>query len=124
MIVNYRCCTYNRLKDVIIDGALITIEDIIDVQDDTEHDNDLSNTTFLNPSQTDKPAGEKMFKCEICDFATSSKKNLIDHKEAIHNWCSTCYSSFKNQEKLKNHTKKKHAEKSKLTGLTPGKVPR
>ena len=89
--------TEEREEDNVTKDATLNIVDIIDVQDDTEHDNDLSNTTFLNPSQTDEPAGDKMFKCEICDFATSSKKNLIDHKEAIHNWCSTCYSSFKNQ---------------------------
>ena len=111
-------------EENVTKDATLNMVDIIDVQDDTENENYLSNSTFLNPSQTDEPPGDKIFKCEICDFATSSKKFIIDHKEEIHNWCSKCYSSFKNQEKLKNHTQKKHAEKSKLTGLTPGKVPR
>ena len=46
---------------MIIDGALITIEDIIDVQNDTEHGNDLSNTSFLNPTRIDEPSSVKMF---------------------------------------------------------------
>jgi hypothetical protein len=93
-------------------------ENIVDVQDDIEHEDDISNATFMNPSQIDKLSSDKMLKCEICDFTSSSQNFIVDHKEAIHNWCPTCYSSFKSQEKLKNHIKKKHTGKSKLTGLT------
>ena len=46
---------------MIIDGVIITIEDIIDVQDDREHGNDLSNTSFLNPTRIDEPSSDKMF---------------------------------------------------------------
>ena len=72
---------------------------IIDIDDleDMEHQSDVSNTTFLNPSQDDKPVGAKLFKCKI---------SINDHKEQYHNWCSTCFSSFCSQENLKNHTKK------------------
>jgi hypothetical protein len=93
---------------------------IIDIDDleDMEHQNDVSNTTFLNPAQHDKPFGAKLFKCEICDLTSSSKISINDHKEETHNWCSTCFSSFSSQENLKNHTKTKHNEKSNLTGLT------
>ena len=91
---------------------------IIDVQDEIEHEDDKSNATFMNPSQIDELLSDNMFKCEICDFTSSSKNFIIDHKEEIHNWCRKCYSSFKSKEKLKNHIKKKHTEKPKLTGLT------
>ena len=83
-----------------------------------EYQYDLPNTTFHNPSQEDKPVGAKQFKCKMCDFTSSSKIIINDHKEEIHNWCSTCFSSFSSQENLKNHTKTKHSEKSNLTGLT------
>ena len=73
-------------------------ENIIDVQDDIEHEDDTSNATFMNPSQIDKLLSDNMFKCEICDFTSSSKICIIDHKEAIHNWCPTCYSSFMSQD--------------------------
>ena len=41
-------------ENVTIDATL-NIVDIIDVQEYTEHENDLRNTTYLNPSQTNKP---------------------------------------------------------------------
>ena len=44
--------------------------------------------------------------------------DINDHKEITHNWCLSCFSSFENQEALKKHIKKKHKQKSRLTGLT------
>ena len=113
----------NESVTELIDEAILPEDEsskIIDIDDleDMEHQNDVSNTTFLNPSQHDKPVGAKLFKCEICDFTSSSKISINDHKEETHNWCSTCFSSFSSQENLKNHTKTKHNEKSNLTGLT------
>ena len=101
--------------NVVNEDELNKIVDIVDADDDTEHRND---TTFINPSQTDKllSAKPKLFKCVICDFESSRKNSIDDHKEVAHNWCKLCYSNFKNQEKLNNHKRKKHTEKSMLTG--------
>ena len=113
----------NESVTELIEEAIVPEDEcskIIDIDDleDMEHQNDVSNATFLNPSQDDNPFGAKLFKCETCDFTSSSKISINDHKEETHNWCSTCFSSFSSQENLKNHTKTKHNEKSNLTGLT------
>ena len=113
----------NESVTEVIEEAIVPEDEatkIIDIDDleDMEYQNDLPNTTFHNPSQEDKPVGAKQFKCKMCDFTSSSKIIINDHKEEIHNWCSTCFSSFSSQENLKNHTKTKHSEKSNLTGLT------
>ena len=54
-----------------------TIEQIyamqVDDPDDMEHDNDVSNTTFLNPSQDDKLPSANNIKCEMCNFSYSIK---------------------------------------------------
>jgi hypothetical protein len=112
--VNDETSAIEEVNDVNEDEP-IKIVDIVD-EDDAEKGND---TTFINPSQTDKllSAKPKVFKCEICDFECSRKNLLDDHKGAAHNWCTLCYSSFKSQEKLNNHKKKKHTDKSMLTGL-------
>jgi hypothetical protein len=99
-------------NDVNADESSKIIE-IVDV-DDIENGND---PTFINPSQFDNLLSAQVFKCEICDFESSTQICISNHKEAIHNWCSLCYSSLKSKEKLKNHKKKKHTLKSKLTGL-------
>ena len=107
--------TYNPVNDetnVITEANDVNedepskIVDIVDV-DDAEKGNE---TTFINPSQSDKllSAKPKVFKCGICDFVCSRKNNLDDQKETVHNWCKLCYSSFKSQEKLSKHKKKKH----------------
>ena len=89
--------------------------DIIDVEEQEEsvndesiHVEDISNNTFLNPSQTDKVSGSEMFKCEKCNFHSSTKFRFIIHKESYHNWCPKCYSTFRDQDDVRNHTKTTH----------------
>jgi hypothetical protein len=83
----------------------------VDEQDDVELNDEISNCTFINPSQADQHLIDLKFKCDKCDFASARKTFVNDHKVAIHNWCSVCYSNFSNQEKLKKHTKKQHSKK-------------
>ena len=107
----------------VIDDEITTHEepfkivDIVDL-DDVEQENEIANITFHNPSQVDNLNSDKVFKCKMCDFASARKIDINDHKESSHNWCSSCFSSFGNQENLKEHIKKKHKENSRLTGLT------
>ena len=103
--------------DITTHEELCKIVDIDDL-DDIEQENETGNMTFQNPSQVDNPISAKVFKCEMCDFASARRIEINDHKEAYHNWCSSCFSSFENQEDLKKHNKKKHKENSRLTGLT------
>ena len=52
---------------------------IVDVNEEDEaHDleNDISNRTFTNPSQVDKYCSDKLFRCEICDFASARKDTI------------------------------------------------
>ena len=83
----------------------------IDEPDDGELNNEVSNCTFVNPSQTDQHVNETRFKCDKCDFSSERKTILNDHKVVNHNWCSVCYSNFSNQENLKKHIKKRHSKK-------------
>ena len=80
----------------------------VDEPDDMELNEEISNSTFINPSQADH---DKKFKCDKCDFASAGKASLDDHKVITHNWCSVCYSNFSNQENLKKHMKKRHGKK-------------
>ena len=111
--------TYNPVNDEtsVIEEVNYVNEDepskivnIVDV-DDTEKGND---TTFINPSQTDKllSAKPKVFKCGICDFECSRKNILGDHKGTARNWCTLCYSG-----KVKQTQEKETHRKSFLTGL-------
>ena len=83
----------------------------IDEPDDVELNNEVSNCTFVNPSQTDQHVNEARFKCDKCDFSLERQTILNDHKVVNHNWCSVCYSNFSNQENLKKHIKKRHSKK-------------
>ena len=73
-----------------------------------EHENDVSNPTFLNPSQNDKLPSAENFICKMYNFSSTTKTCKNDHKEENHNWCSWCNSSFSSKENLKKHRKKKH----------------
>ena len=111
----------NSVTEIIVEDILDEeASNIVDVDDidDVEQENDIPNTTFLNPSQDDKLPNGKLLKCKLCDFASARKICMNDHKETNHNWCSTCYSSFSSQDNLKKHVKSKHSEKARLTGLT------
>ena len=45
-----------------------------------------------------------MFNCNICEFRNFERQcDLNNHKEATHNWCSSCFSSFKSKGTLKSH---------------------
>ena len=72
-------------------------DEIVDL-DDIEEENVIANMTFQNPSQVDNLVSTTLFKCEMCDFASASKIDMNDHKESYHNLCSSCFSSFDNQE--------------------------
>jgi hypothetical protein len=86
--------------------------EIVDVEEQDESQNNESviiednpNKTFINPSQADRVLDSEMFKCEKCNFHSSTRFRLIIHKESYHNWCPTCYSTFKDQEELKKRKK-------------------
>ena len=86
--------------------------DIIDVEDpESMNDNEMGDETFVNPSQTDNVASSKFLKCEMCDFKTSTRLDITNHKVSVHNWCSICFSSYNNQKQLKKHIKKIHENK-------------
>ena len=101
--------------EIIEEESETAVEEIkivnVDEQDDVELNDEISNCTFINPSQADQNLNDLKFKCDKCDFASARKAFVNDHKVAIHNWCSVCYSNFSNQEKLKKHTKKQHSKK-------------
>jgi len=55
-------------------------------------------------STSKKIESEWMFKCEMCELRFFKRKcDLNNHKQGFHNWCSGCFSSFKNQATLKKH---------------------
>ena len=95
-------------KVIIVEEDTLSSE-IIDVNDEDETFDDETenrNSTFINPSQDKNITGEKVLKCETCDFTTTRQSTIKD-------WC---YSIFKSQEKLKKHIKELHSDKS-LAGL-------
>ena len=57
--------------------------DIIEVEDPDEimNDDEKQNETFVNPSQADNDASSKIIKCEMCDFKTSTRLEITNHKE-------------------------------------------
>ena len=78
----------------------------VDEVDETiDHENEISNRTFDNPSQVDKYSSDDLFKCEMCDFASARQEIIENHKELLHNWCAVCFSCFDSQKKLKSHVK-------------------
>ena len=88
------------------------IIDVVDEKDETdEQENMITNSTFINPSQFDQSCNGIFFKCEVCDFISARKTIIKDLKESTHNWCSICFSTFKTQEKLKNHLQDLHSDK-------------
>ena len=87
--------------------------EILDVDDEdktTDHQIELPNMTFNNPSQIDKYSSDTLFKCETCGFASSRQEIIENHKELLHNWCAKCYSTFDSQKKLKSHIKDIHTD--------------
>ena len=56
----------------------------------------------------DNTFGGKTFSCKMCNYEAVKKFDITTHKEDVHNWCSQCFSTFNNREKLKNHITKKH----------------
>ena len=121
-------CMFRHELDDVISEKVETAEkeqgksdnpiDIIDVEEQEESINDesitiedISNNTFLNPSQANKVSDSEMFKCEKCNFHSSTKVRFIIHKESYHNWCPKCYSTFRDQDKLRNHSKTTHSKK-------------
>ena len=72
----------------VSEEAIMTEEEpfkIVDIDDpdDMEHENDVSNPTFLNPSQNDKLPSAENFKCKLCNFSSTRKTCKNDHKEEI-----------------------------------------
>ena len=69
-----------------------------------------ANKTFIKPSHVDIFPCGAMLKCDKCNFEANTQKNKTrSHKESDHFWCNICYSSFKNQEELKNHVQDTHS---------------
>ena len=100
-------------KDVEVenDDATEKIEivsiDITDADADESMNNnyDKQNETFMNPSQADTIASVMKFKCEKCDFETSSGLEIKNHKQLFHTLCSSCFSNFSSPKQLKKHIK-------------------
>ena len=61
-----------------IEGDSENVEGIkivnFDEPDDGELNNEVSNCTFVNPSQTDQHVNETRFKCDQCDFSLERKQ--------------------------------------------------
>ena len=74
----------NNVKEVR-EEEMCTIVDIDD-PDDMEHDEDVSNKTFLNPSQDDNLSSANNFKCDMCDFSSTTQSCTNDHKQEKHNY--------------------------------------
>ena len=81
----------------VIEENIVTVDD----QSVILEADDISNRTFNDPSQVDNTSSDKLFKCEICDFASSRTDIIKNHTEFFYNWCNYCFSSFNNQKKLK-----------------------
>ena len=58
-------------KEVIEEEPCIIVD--IDDSDDTDHAKDVSDASFLNPSQNDNPSSANNFKCEMCDLSSETK---------------------------------------------------
>ena len=100
----------------------VTREEIIDVDEQEEfmeQENETSERTFINPSQDDKVSSDEMIKCEMCDFASARKTELMTHKEL-----DIIGAIYVFQESLKNHFKKMHNNKGWLAGPQTGEAPR
>ena len=82
--------------------------DDFDDAEENDEQNDISNQTFINPTQVENADCDQVIECEVCDFRARSRSDIIDHKTKSHNWCSICFSSFISQERLKKHLKSKH----------------
>jgi hypothetical protein len=70
-------------KVIIVEEDTLSSE-IIDVNDEDEtFDNEKGNinNTFINPSQDKNITGEKVLKCETCDFTTTTRQSTIK------DWC-------------------------------------
>jgi hypothetical protein len=109
---NLNGMTENEYENEIIEDIL-SDDEISDVgeQDESVNKNfDTADMTFTNPSQETKSSSDGLFKCDKCEFASSRKDIIENHKELLHNWCSLCYSNFENKKNLKNHKKNEHSD--------------
>ena len=122
LICERNFCMFKHRKNVNPDVERDAIESVKnDLSDDDieeEDDNNIldnsmidradetANKTFSNPSQVNNSG--KMIKCEVCDFRSARKSDVMDHKTETHNWCHICFSSFVTQDRLKEHLRKKH----------------
>lgn len=60
--------------------------------------------------------GEKLFSCNLCDFAATGQNVLISHLKAIHKsectvQCDKCNMKFSSKQVLEKHFRKTHSEK-------------
>ena len=97
-------------------------DDSVDVDIDKQEENNQvsGNTDMLNVNDTiddhenienellDNAHSFNEYKCLTCGFKTNAKDGIKKHKLSVHNWCSLCFSSFSNQDKLNNHISKQH----------------
>ena len=87
------------------DNESIEIENNFDIVN-IENDIELSNPPESESVETVKKV--KMRKCLMCDFEAATGSDIKIHKQSAHNWCSICFSNFKNHEILKKHTEDNH----------------
>ena len=110
--VNFIEIIETEIIEVESDNVVENIKIVnVDEPDDMDLNEEISNSTFIKPSQADQNLNDKKFKCDKCDFASARKASIDDHKVVTHNWCSVIYSNFSNQENLKKHMKKRHGKK-------------
>ena len=83
--------------DIDQDEEINEVSEKIDVMDENNEKVLLDNAHSVNE-----------YICLTCGFKTNSKDEIKKHKLSVHNWCSLCFSSFGNQEKLNNHISNQH----------------
>ena len=59
------------VTEEIIDKNVVTPDQILEEGDETnDHESEIYNRTFNNPSQIDKSSSDGVLRWEICDFAS------------------------------------------------------
>ena len=61
----------------------VTGDDIFVIDDQEEfigQENETSERTFLNPSQDDKISCDELINCEMCDFSSARKTDMMNCK--------------------------------------------
>ena len=100
--------------EIVIDEQAIEVNVIVEAGREDEASEIMKSVEIINIENGIEVANVKkvkMRKCLICDFEANTGYDIKKHKESVHNWCSVCFSNFKNQDILKKHNEDKHKVK-------------